>query len=334
MIRLARQIVLAARPEGAPRPEDFRVEHAPLADPGEGEVTVRNLWLSVDPYMRIAMGAEGSLHGTVPLGAPIPGGAVGEVAESRAPSMPEGTLVMSREHGWREAYVAPAENLVPLDPAIGPVERFLGLYGLTGITAWGGIHGVLGPQPGETLFVNAAAGAVGSVAVQLAKAAGARVIASAGSAEKGTWLTERLGADHFIDYREEDLARRLGELAPEGIDAAFDNVGAGQLEVLLDAMAPRGRIALCGSIARYDAGDYRAGPANLFAAIEKHVSLTGFNAGFYFDRAGAIIAEFAKLENEGKLVVEQTIVHGLDSMGQAFIDMMAGRSRGKMLVKL
>ncbi|QIQ87051.1 NADP-dependent oxidoreductase [Erythrobacter sp.] len=333
MSRTTRQIVLAARPQGVPQTADFRIEDAPLAEPGEGEVLVRNLWLSVDPYMRIAMGEEGSLHGTVPLGDPISGGAVGEVIASRAEALPKGSFVMSRAHGWREAYVVPAADLVPVDPATGPVQRHLGLYGLTGITAWGGVRGVLDPQPGETVFVNAAAGAVGSVAVQLAKAAGARVIASAGSAEKGAWLTGALGADQFIDYREEDVAARLAEIAPSGLDAAFDNVGGNQLEILLDAMAPRGRIALCGAIARYD-GAYRAGPANLFAAIEKHVSLTGFNAGFYFDRAGEIISEFAALERAGKLVVAETVAHGLDAMPGAFIDLLAGRSRGKMLVKL
>ena len=334
MTRTTRQIVLAARPEGAPVPDDFRIEDVPLPDPGEGEVRVRNLWVSVDPYMRISMGASGSLHGTVSIGAPIPGGAVGEVVASRVEAMPEGSIVMSRAHGWREAYVAPAGELVLLDPGAGPVQRFLGLYGLTGITAWGGVHGVLRPQPGETFFVNAAAGAVGSVALQLAHAAGARVIASAGSKEKGAWLTDRLGADDFVNYREEDLAARLAQLAPDGIDAAFDNVGGRQLEILIDSMAPRGRIALCGAIDRYGEADYRAGPANLFAAIEKHVSLTGFNAGFYFEQAGQIIAEFAELERAGKLVVEETIAEGLEAMPGAFIDMMAGRSRGKMLVRL
>jgi len=326
--------VLAARPEGTPGPSDFRIETTPLPEPGEGEVQVRNLWLSVDPYMRISMGESGSLHGTVQIGAPLTGGAVGEVVASNAESLPEGSIVMSREHGWREAYVAPASELVPLDSEIGPVQRHLGLYGLTGITAWGGVRGVLRPQPGETVFINAAAGAVGSVAVQLAKAAGSTVIASAGSAGKGEWLIGTLGADHFVNYREEDLASRLAEIAPGGIDAAFDNVGGYQLEILIDTMAPRGRIALCGAIERYGEADYRSGPANLFAVIEKHVSLTGFNAGFYFERAGEIIADFAQLERAGKLVVEETVVEGLEAMPGAFIDMMAGRSRGKMLVRL
>ena len=334
MTQTTRRIVLAARPEGQAEHSDFRIEETPWERPGEGEVRVRNLWLSVDPYMRIAMGATGSIHGTVAPGDPIPGAAIGEVEESRAGSLAPGSLVMTREHGWREAYTAPASALVPLDPQIGPVQRFLGLYGLTGITAWGGIHGVLKPEPGETVFVNAAAGAVGSVALQLARAAGARIIASAGSGAKGEWLTGTLGADHFIDYRARDLGEALAELAPEGIDAAFDNVGGAQLETVIDAMAPRGRIAMCGTIALYDGDNYRAGPANLFAAIEKHLVLTGFNAGFYFDRAGEIIADFARLEKAGNLVVEETIADGLEAMPGAFVDMMAGRSRGKMLVRL
>jgi hypothetical protein len=214
------------------------------------------------------------------------------------------------------------------------VHRFLGLYGLTGVTAWGGIHGVLKPREDETIFINAAAGAVGSVAVQLAKAAGARVIACAGTADKCAWLRDTLGADAAIDYRAEHVADALSRLAPDGLAMAFDNVGGRQLEIVLDAMAPRGRIALCGAIAQYDGENYRAGPANLFAAIEKHVSLTGFNAGFYFDRAPEIIAHFAELEAAGNLLVEETVVEGLEQMPRGFADLMRGGNRGKMLVKL
>lgn len=329
----ARQIVLARRPEGAPRAADFALREVPLAEPRSGEVLVRNLWLSLDPYMRLYMAGNGSIHGSVALGEAMPGGAVGEVIASASDALPVGALVMSMAHGWRDHYLAPAEKLQPVSAEVGPVQRYLGLYGLTGITAWGGIHGVLEPQPGETLFVNAAAGAVGSVAVQLAKRAGARVIASAGSAEKCAWVRE-LGADHAIDYRGEDLAARLAELAPEGLACAFDNVGGVQLEILIDAMAPQGRIALCGAIALYDSDNYRAGPRNLFAAIEKHVALTGFNAGFYFARAPAIIADLAAAEAEGALVNHETVVEGLAAMPQGFVDLLRGACRGKMLVRV
>lgn len=330
----AREIVLARRPDGAPRREDFALRTALLEAPGPDAVLVRNLWLSLDPYMRLTMSEQGGLHGTVPLGAALPGGAVGEVIASASAALPVGSLVLSMAHGWRDHYLAPTAQLQPVNAAAGPVQRFLGLYGLTGITAWGGIHGVLKPQPGETLFVGAAAGAVGSVAVQLAKRAGARVIGCAGSDDKCAWVTGTLGADHAINYRREDLRARFGELAPDGLAAAFDNVGGEQLEILIDAMAPRGRIALCGAIALYDGANYRAGPRNLFAAIEKHVSLTGFNAGFYFPQAPQIIADLAAAEAEGALVNEETIVEGLEAMPQGFVDLLAGAGRGKMLVRV
>jgi NADPH-dependent curcumin reductase CurA len=236
-------------------------------------------------------------------------------------------------HGWRDHYIAPAAQLQRIEPSDAAEQRWLGLYGLTGVTAWGGIHGVLKPEAGETLFVNAAAGAVGAVAVQLARRAGARVIASAGSNEKCAWVRS-LGADHAINYRRENLAERLSELAPEGLACAFDNVGGEQLEILIDAMARQGRIALCGAIALYDSANYRAGPRNLFAVIEKHVSLTGFNAGFYFPRATEIIADLAAAEAEGALVDTETVVEGLAAMPQGFIDLMGGNSRGKMLVRV
>lgn len=241
---------------------------------------------------------------------PLPGGAVGVIAASRAPGWEEGIFVVSAAHGWRDAYVAPVAGLTQ---AKAPAVR---------------------PQAGETIFINAAAGAVGSVAVQLARKAGARVIASAGSEAKGAWLTETLGASAFINYRREDLRARLRELAPEGLAMAFDNVGGAQLEAIIAAMAPRGRIALCGAIALYDAANYRAGPANLFTIIERHISMTGFNAGFYYDQAPEIIAAFAAAEAAGELVVEETVIEGLDAMPQAFIAMLAGANTGKMLVRL
>jgi NADPH-dependent curcumin reductase CurA len=330
----ARHIVLVRRPDGAPRVDDFAVRTGVLDEPAAGEVLVRNLWLSLDPYMRLTMSEQGGLHGTVPLETALPGSAVGEVIASASTDLPVGSLVVTRAYGWRDHYLASAEQLQPLPAAPGPIQRYLGLYGLTGITAWGGLFGVLKPQAGETLFVNAAAGAVGSVVVQLAKRAGARVIASAGSDAKCAWTAEVLGADHAINYRNEDLAARLAELAPEGLAMAFDNVGGEQLEILIDAMAPRGRIALCGAIALYDGANYRAGPGNLFATVEKHVSITGFNAGFYFADAPHIIAELAAAEAEGALVDDETIVEGLEAMPQGFIDLMAGASRGKMLVRM
>lgn len=334
MVVMAQEIVLARRPAGAPAAQDFTIRAVELGQPRAGEVLVRNLWLSLDPYMRLFMTEAGGLHGSAKLGKPMPGGAVGEVIASANPAFRVGCHVMSMAHGWRDHYIAPAEGLTLITAEAGPIERYLGLYGLTGITAWGGIHGVLKPQAGETVFINAAAGAVGSIAVQLAKRAGAQVIACAGSDDKGAWLTGALGADHFINYRTQDVRALLREIAPGGIAMAFDNVGGEQLEIVIDAMKPQGRIALCGAIALYDGANYRAGPRNLFAVIEKHVSITGFNAGFYAGKAPRIIAEFAEAEAAGALICEHTIITGLAAMPQGFVAMLAGANRGKMLVML
>lgn len=330
----ARQVVLGRRPHGAPCAGDFAIQHITLGAPRSGEVLVRNLWLSLDPYMRLFMNDQGGVHGSVPVGAAMPGGAVGEVIASAHPALPVGSYVVSMAHGWRDHYLADGGQLQPVNAPKALLHRFLGLYGLTGITAWGGIHGVLKPGAGETVFINAAAGAVGSVAVQLAHRAGAKVIACAGSDDKGAWLTGALGADHFINYRREDVRVRLAELAPEGLEMMFDNVGGEQLEIAIDAMKPKGRIALCGAVALYNSENYRAGPRNLFAVIEKHISLTGFNAGFYFSEAPRIIDELAAAEATGKLIEEITVVDGLDAMPHGFVAMLAGHNRGKMLVRL
>lgn len=330
----ARQIVMARRPEGAPRADDFTTKTIALEFPDDGEVLVRNSWLSVDPYMRLYMTTQDGVHESVSVGAPMPGGAVGTVIESASDALPVGSKVATMTHGWRDHYLAKADEVQPISNEAGPIQRFLGLYGLTGVTAWGGIRGLLKAQSGETLFINGAAGAVGSVAVQLARIDGATVIATAGSDAKGQWLTETLGAHHFINYKSENLQARLVEFAPEGIDMFFDNVGGEQFEIAIDVMKPRGRAALCGAIALYDGDNYRAGPRNLFAIIEKHVSVTGFNAGFYYDRAPEIIGEFATLTGKGELIWEETIIEGLDAMPQAFVDLLGGANNGKMLIKL
>lgn len=330
----AKQVTLVNRPDGAPTTSDFAIEEVDLPSPKHGEVLVENHWMSVDPYMRLSLSGPDGLHGIMPLGDVPSGGAVGEIVESNVDTLSVGQMVISPAMGWREAYVSIAEGLTPIDDSAGPIQRFLGIYGLTGVTAWGGINGVLKPQSGETLFIDGAAGAVGSVALQLAKKAGAAVIGSAGSDAKCNWVTDTLGADHCINYKSENVKERLAELAPDGIEMFFDNVGGEQLEIAIDAMKPRGRMALCGAIALYDGENYRTGPDNLFAIIEKHVSMTGFNAGFYYDRAPKIIAEFAAAIASGDLIWEETVAHGIAHAPRAFVDMLDGANSGKMLVKL
>tara|TARA_R110001599_G_scaffold179582_1_gene372256 strand:+ start:20512 stop:21528 length:1017 start_codon:yes stop_codon:yes gene_type:complete len=334
MVLETRRIVLAKRPAHSVCSGDFALEATRLDSPREGEVLVRNLWMSVDPYMRLYLSEQSGLHSSLPIGEPLTGAAVGEVMESRSSAFQPGSFVISQTMGWRENYVAAADTLTPLAAGTDHLQRYLGIYGLTGITAFAGIRHVLKPKPGETLLVSGAAGAVGSVALQLAKIAGARVIGTTGNDDKGRWLTETLGADAFINYRNEDVGSRLAELVPDGLDMLFDNVGGAQLEIAIDAMQSKGRIALCGAISQYEDANYRAGPANLFAIIEKHISITGFNAGFYFDRAPAIIGELSGLIDSGKLIWEETIVEGLEKAPTAFATMLSGGNKGKMLVKL
>lgn len=334
MSATAREIVMRRRPVGAPSQDDFAVETKGLPEPGPGEVLIRNQWLSLDPYMRLYLTGLPGAHPPLKPGDTLDGGAVGEVVASQVADLAVGTPVFSARHGWRDAYVTRADELRPLDPALGPLQYHLGLFGLTGITACAGIEGVLDPKPDQVLFVSGAAGAVGSVAVQLAKRRGACVIGSAGSAEKGRWLRDELGIDAFIDYRREDLNERLRECAPSGIDLYFDNVGGDHLEAAMDCMNVGGRIALCGSIAQYDSDNYRAGPANFFTAIEKGLTLTGFNAGLYAHRAPAYIALLAERLQAGELVWRETIVNGFDNLIPAFCDMLSGANTGKMLVRL
>lgn len=334
MSTIAREIVMRRRPAGAPCAADFAVQQRTLPAPGPGQVLVRNRWLSLDPYMRLYLTGLPGAHPPLQPGDTLDGGAVGEVLASAVPELPVGTAVFSGHHGWREAYLARAAELRALDPAAGPLQYHLGLFGLTGITACAGIEDVLAPQPEQVLFVSGAAGAVGSIAVQLAKQRGAVVIASAGSAEKGRWLMDELGADAFIDYRRQNLPEALRRYAPQGIDLYFDNVGGDHLEAAMDCMTVGGRIALCGSIAQYDSDNYRAGPSNFFTAIEKGLQLTGFNAGLYASRAGDYVALLAERLKAGQLIWRETTVKGFDEVIPAFCGLLAGANTGKMLVQL
>ena len=330
----AREVILLERPDGAPQARDFGIKEVQLPPLASGRVRVRNTWLSLDPYMRLYLTGLPGAHPPLQKGETLDGGAVGEVVASEAADLPVGTAVFSSRHGWRDAYVAHASELRALDPGLGPLQYHLGIFGLIGITACAGMEAVLAPEPGQTLFVSGAAGAVGSVAVQLGKLRGAKVIASAGSTEKGRWLTAELGADAFVNYRDDDLGKALRNFAPDGIDLYFDNVGGDHLEAAMESMKVGGRIALCGSIAQYDSDNYRAGPGNFFTAIEKGLTLTGFNAGLYAGQAPGYIAQLAGLLNAGDLIWRETVVDGFDNLVPAFCDLLRGGNTGKMLVRL
>ena len=334
MTTTAREFHLAARPEGAPGPEHFRLVERELPDPGPGQLLVRNEVLSVDPYMRGRMNDVKSYVPPFQLDAPLDGGAVGTVVASGEESVPVGASVLHGA-GWRDYALLDAKRATVVDTALAPASSYLNALGMIGLTAWGGLLIAAEMKAGDTVFVSGAAGAVGSLAGQIAKLKGAaRVVGSAGGPEKARALVERFGYDEAIDYRAGDLRGQLAKAAPEGIDVYFDNVGGEHLEAALGAARMHGRIALCGAIAQYNATEPTPGPRNLALAIGKRLTLRGFIVGDYASRQAEFIAEMAPWLAEGKVVAGETVVQGLERTPEAFISLFSGANTGKMVVNL
>jgi NADPH-dependent curcumin reductase CurA len=322
-----RQVVLAARPQGAPRESDFAIRDVEEREPGDGEALVRNVFVSVDPYMRTRMSGIRTYVGPYDVGGAIDGGAVGRVVASNAPSLAEGDWVLSRL-GWCEAGVVDAAHVRKLDPEAAPPSTALGVLGMPGLTAWVGLVDIAAVKEGEVLYVSGAAGAVGSTAAQIAKLKGLHVIGSAGSAEKVEWLRS-LGIDAF-DYRETAAKDALAD----GIDVYFDNVGGEQLEAALFALRPFGRVAACGSIARYNDERPEPGPRNLALVVTKRLRLQGFIVMDHGDRYPAFLAEVAPWVRDGTLAYRETVLEGLESLPSAFAGLFRGDNVGKMLVRV
>ncbi len=268
-----REIRLASRPKGAPTTDNFILVETELGPPQDEQVLVRNLYMSVDPYMRGRMSERKSYVPPFEVGKPLEGGAIGEVIESSAKQFKAGDTVLSKL-GWREYAVAPAGELRRASGQIKPLSVYLGALGMPGMTAWAGLR--LGEvKAGESIFISGAAGAVGSVAGQLAKLHGCRVIGSAGSDEKVKFLKEECGFDAAFNYKEGRIGEELKQAAPEGIDVYFDNVGAATLEAALSALRVHGRIIACGSISVYNDEKPRPGPSNLFNFPTKPLTKKG-----------------------------------------------------------
>ena len=324
---MSREVVLASRPEGLPRETDFELREADEREPGEGEVVVRNVLVSVDPYMRSRMSG---IHTYVPpyaIGDVVDGAAVGRVVASRYDGLAEGDWVHSRL-GWRERGIAPGTELRKLDPSLAPPSTALGVLGMPGLTAWVGLVDVGRVQEGETLWVSGAAGAVGSVAAQIAKLKGLRVIGSAGSPEKVAWL-ESLGIEAF-DYNRVPAKAALAD----GIDVFFDNVGGRQLESALFALRDFGRVIACGAISRYNDEGPQPGPRNLGLIVTKRLRVEGFIVLDHLDRFRAFIEEVGPWVRDGKLACRETIVDGFERLPSAFAGLFSGDNTGKMLVRV
>ncbi|MDS1269285.1 NADP-dependent oxidoreductase [Lipingzhangella sp. LS1_29] len=330
----SREVHLVSRPHGEPKPSDFEIVETTLDDPETGQVLVRNDWVSVDPYMRGRMNDVKSYVPPFQLNEPMEGGAVGTVVASQSPEVPTGSTVL-HDLGWREYARVDAAKVRTVDATIAPPQAYLGVLGMPGLTAYVGLTEIAPVAEGDTVFVSGAAGAVGSLAGQIARKLGARrVIGSAGGPEKTRRLREDFGFDAAIDYRAGDLPGQLAEAAPKGIDVYFDNVGGDHLEAAIGAMRVHGRIALCGAISAYNATEPAPGPNNLVLAVGKRLTLRGFIVMDHADQAGPYAQRAASWLAEGALRTEETIVEGIDQAVDGFLGMMRGANTGKMLVRL
>jgi len=330
----AREIQLAARPHGWPTADTFRLVQVERPEPGPGQVLVRNVFMSVDPYMRGRMNDVKSYTPPFRLDHALSGAAIGEVVEANGTPLAAGQLVL-HDLGWRDFAVLDAARAMVIDPGAAPtVSSYLGALGIPGLTAYVGLLDIASFAPGDAVFVSGAAGAVGRLVGQIAKAKGAsRVIGSAGSAAKVAHLRE-LGFDAAFNYKDAPVAAQLRDAAPDGIDVYFDNVGTDHLEAALFSLNPRGRVALCGAIAVYNATEPPPGPRNLGLAVGKRLTLRGYIVSDHFDRMPALRDEMARWLRDGTVQNHETVVDGLENAPDAFLGLLRGENIGKMVVRL
>ena len=329
---VSREVRLASRPTSKPTLDTFDLATVAVPPVPEGQVQVRNIWMSVDPYMRGRMTRMESYVPPFQIGVVLQGGAIGRVTASRSKEFVEGDLVQSML-GWREVFNAPTGTLRKVPETDLPVEALLGVAGLPGLTALVGVEMVAKVQAGETIFVTAASGAVGSAACQIAKIRGATVVGSAGGPEKCDFLRE-IGDDHVIDYKAEaDLKAALARAVPGGIDACFDNVGGAQLAAAIASAKPFARLALCGMISQYN--DARGGnPVDIGPAVPKRLRLEGFIVSDHFDQMPSFVETMADWVRDGRVKWRQTVDDGIENAPGAFLKLFSGANLGKMLVRL
>jgi len=328
----SREIRLASRPQGMLTAANFTRAQTELKPLQDQQVLVRNLFMSVDPYMRGRMNDRKSYVPPFAIGKVLEGGAVGEVVESRAKEFKVGDAVVSN-FGWREYFIASPKDLHPVSREHHPLSVYLGALGMTGMTAWAGLN-LVEVKAGNVIYISGAAGAVGNVAGQLAKLRGCKVIGSAGSMEKVKFLREECGFDIAFDYKTGPVVEQLKIEAPDGIDVYFDNVGGEALEAALSMLRVHGRIIACGGISGYNEEKPRPGPSNLFNITTKRLTMKGLIVRDWLDRQGEFEKEVGGYLQSGKLKNKETVVEGLDQAEEAFIGLFKGQNIGKMVVKL
>ena len=334
-VRTAREFHLASRPVGWPTAANFALVDVEVPEPTPGQIVVRNTYLSVDPYMRGRMNDAKSYVPPFQVGQVLDGGAMGEVIASASDKVPVGTTVV-HNFGWRDIAVFDARYAQVVDPSATPSPAtYLGALGVPGLTAYVGLFDIADMRAGDVVFISGAAGAVGSVAGQIAKMRGAsRVIGSAGSAPKVKHLIDDLGYDAAFNYKDGPVRQQLAATAPDGIDVYFDNVGGEHLVAALSALHTFGRVALCGAIDAYNATEAPVGPPNLGLAITKRLTLRGYIVTDHRDRTPAFLEEVGGWIRDGHVMCTETMVNGFENTPEAFIGLLRGDNVGKMVVRV
>jgi NADPH-dependent curcumin reductase CurA len=327
-----RQIQLKSRPEGAPGLDNFELVERPVPEPGEGEVLMRTLYLSLDPYMRGRMSAAKSYAKPAAVGEPMVGGTVGEIVASRNPKFSVGDIVLGYG-GWQEYALSSGTALRKLDPAAAPVSTALGVLGMPGMTAYVGLLEIGQPKPGETVVVAAASGAVGSVVGQIAKIKGCRAVGIAGGADKCRFVTGELGFDACVDHRAPDFARALEAACPKGIDVYFENVGGAVQQTVWPLLNDFARIPVCGLIAQYNSPTPMPGP-DMFSVLRKRLMLRGFIVSDFAAKQGDFLREAGEWVRTGRLKYREDVADGLEQAPAAFLGLLQGKNFGKMLVRV
>ena len=334
----AQRIVLAARPTGEPKPSDFRLEQVAVPVPGPDQVLLRVIWLSLDPYMRGRMNDGPSYSAPVEIDAVMEGGTVAEVIASNNPKFAKGDIVLSHS-GWQTHALSDGKGLRKIDPRVAPISTAVGVLGMPGMTAYSGLHEIGKPQPGETLVVAAASGAVGSAVGQIAKIAGARAVGIAGGAEKCRYVKDELGFDDCLDHRDPDLAGKLKDACPKGIDVYFENVGGKVWDAVLPRLNAFARIPVCGLIADYnlmsgDAPGPNRAPALMRAILVKRLTIRGFIVRDFASLHEAFQRDMSQWLRAGKVKHREFVTEGLASAPEAFMGLLKGANFGKQLVRV
>ncbi|UCD80427.1 MAG: NADP-dependent oxidoreductase [Desulfobacterales bacterium] len=332
--QISREIRLKNRPAGLPSDSDFELAEVTLPPVGENQVLVQNIYMSVDPYMRSRMMDRKSYVPPFQLNQALEGGCVGRVVESKNEQFQVGDFVLGML-GWREYFISDGTGIFKIDPKVAPIQAYLGTVGMPGLTAYVGLLYFGKPKEGETVFVSAASGAVGSIVCQIAKIKGCHTVGSAGTDEKVAWLREEAGVDAAFNYKKVDnIVAEVGKKCPTGIDVYYENVGGIQLEAALEHMNKNGRIVMCGMISLLNATEPAPGPANLIYVVGKRLTMQGFIVSDHFDKLAQFYADMGKWIAEGKIKWKETIVDGLENAPRAFIGLFKGENFGKMIVKV